>query len=96
MSIFTNLSKLSKLARSTIKLTIEQESSTCNNNLIYNWINYYHIWHCWCDHWSYHNLCHLHKYVININQVIKLSLKFLCCMIYIKLKTVRVVNRHTN
>ena len=36
MSIFTNLSKLSKLARLIIELTIEQESSTYNNKLIYN------------------------------------------------------------
>ena len=36
MSIFTNSSKLSKLARSTIESVIEQESSICNNKLICN------------------------------------------------------------
>ena len=36
MSILTNSSKLSKLARLTIKSTIEQESSTHNNKLICN------------------------------------------------------------
>ena len=36
MSIFTNLSKLSKLARLIIESAIEQESSTYNNKLIYN------------------------------------------------------------
>ena len=36
MSIFTNLSKLFKLARLTIESAIEQESSICNNKLICN------------------------------------------------------------
>ena len=36
MSISTNSSKLSKLARSTMELTIEQEPSICNNKLICN------------------------------------------------------------
>ena len=43
MSILTNLSKLSKLARSTIELIIEQESSIYNNKLFCNLINYYYI-----------------------------------------------------
>ena len=36
MSISANSSKLSKLARLTMKLIIEQEPSTHNNKLIYN------------------------------------------------------------
>ena len=36
MSISANLSKLSKLARSTIELAIEQEPSIYNNELIHN------------------------------------------------------------
>ena len=36
ISISANLFKLFKLARSTMKSAIEQESSICNNKLIYN------------------------------------------------------------
>ena len=69
---------------------------THNNKLIYNQVKHYHIWHHWCDHWGYHNLHHLHEYIISVDKAIKLSSKVLQCDMCIKLKAVRVINRFTD
>ena len=82
-----------------IAFCIESETSsspTCNDKLIYNQVKHYHIWHCWCGHWDHHNLCHLHEYVTDVDEAIKLSSGALWCDVCIKSKVIRVINRFTD